>query len=146
MLQTQTLCKSQSTQKVVERLQAEGWVECPGLGFLAFAQQPLSDLRAVVLEELRGRGGRMELADLQLAVLVFSVPTHQYEVYPHLPWVLKRLQAEGVIEISQARSPLVKAAQTEVNVRLKVGRGCDREQFSLAGNRKGEQWIEQGGV
>jgi len=102
MIQIQT--QSQSTQKVVERLQAEGWVKCPGLGFEALAQHPLSDLQAFVLEELQGSGGRMGLADLQLAALIFSVPTHQYEVHPHLSVVLKQLEAAGVIEISRPRS------------------------------------------
>lgn len=120
MLQTQT--QSSSTQKVIQRLQAEGWVECPGLGFPALAPQPLSDLRAFVLEQLQESGGRMGLTDLQLGSLIFSVPTHQFEVHPQLPWVLKRLEAEGVVERYKPRSAGASATQREDMVQLRAVR------------------------
>jgi len=120
MLQT----KTQNPNKVVERLQAEGWVECPGLGFPALAQHPLSDLRALVLEQLHRSGGQMELVDLQLAVLIFSVPTHRYEIHPQLPWLLQRLKAEGVIEITKARSAGASAAQGKGMVQLRAAGHC----------------------
>jgi MinD-like ATPase involved in chromosome partitioning or flagellar assembly len=93
----------------VERLQAEGWVECSGLGFPALAQQSLTDLTTFVLEQLQENGGSIGLADLQLATLIFSVPIHQYEVHPHLPSVLKQLEAAEAIEISKPRSPAARA-------------------------------------
>jgi len=110
------------TQKVVQRLQGEGWVECPGLEFPALAQQPLSDLQAFVLEQLRSRGGRMVLMDLRWATLIFSVPKHQYEVHPHLPWALKRLEVEGVIEISKPGSSMARAMQSQEMVQLRAVR------------------------
>jgi hypothetical protein len=118
----QTPAHSQSTQKVMKRLQAEGWVECPGLGFPALAQHLISDLRAFVLDQLHKSGGRIGLADLQLAVLIFSVPTHQYEVHPHLPLMLKRLEAEGMLEISKPGSLVARATQSEGMVQLRAAR------------------------
>lgn len=93
----------------------------PGVGVSdALTQQPLSDLQAFVLEQLQGSRGQMELTDLQLAVLVFSVPTHQFEVHPHLPFVLKRLEAEGVVERYKPRSTGASATQSKEMVQLRA--------------------------
>lgn len=118
MIQTQT--QFQSTQKVVERLQAEGWVKCPDLGFPALAQQLIANLRAFVLDQLRRHGGSLQLVDLQLAALIFSVPTHQYEVHPHLPGVLQQLEAEGEIVFGTLSKPAAQSSGAEITVALRT--------------------------
>lgn len=64
----------------------------------------------------------MQLADLQLAALIFSVPIHQYEVHPHLSVLLKQLEAEGEIALSRQQEQVARTAQAEVKVRLQAGR------------------------
>ncbi len=95
------------TQRVVTRLSSEGWVDCQDIGLPALSQHPLSDLRAFILNQLQQSGGWMRQIDLQLAALIFSIPAHEFQFHPRLRFMLKRLEAEGLIEVR----PLGKAAR-----------------------------------
>lgn len=58
--------------------------------------------------------------DLRLAALIFSVPTHQYEIHPHLPWVLKRLEVEGAISVVTLSTPVAQLSRAEAMVMLRT--------------------------
>ncbi len=93
------------TQRVVERLFSEGWVECHGLGFAALSQSTISDLRSFILAQLHHANGWMWKVDLQLSTLIFSLPAHEFQFHPHLRTTLSQLQAEGLIEFQEVGEP-----------------------------------------
>ncbi len=90
------------TQRVVARLRAEGWLDCPDLGFPALVPCPMSELRSFILTQLQATGGWMELTELQLQTLIFSIPAHEFQFHPGLKSLLAQLEAEGFI----SRQPL----------------------------------------
>lgn len=96
-----TLSANTPTARVVARLQADGWVECLNLDFPALQPPYLSDLNKFVLTQLHTTDGWMWEHDLKLKALVFSIPSHQFELHPHLPKTLNQLTLEKVIEIKQ---------------------------------------------
>ncbi|MBD1848984.1 hypothetical protein H6F87_02980 [Cyanobacteria bacterium FACHB-502] len=91
---------STPAQRVVARLRSEGWVGCPGLGFPALWQHSdRTNLRSAVMQQLQQAGQWMWERDLQVAMLVFSIPAHEFQIHPHLKDVLNQLEVEGIIEI-----------------------------------------------
>ncbi len=91
---------SSPARRVVARLRSEGWVDCPGLGFPALWQySDRTNLRSVVVQQLQQVGQWMWERDLQVAMLVFSIPAHEFQIHPYLKEVLKQLEREGIIEI-----------------------------------------------
>lgn len=94
-----TLSANTPTARVYTRLQADGWVECLNLDFPALQPSYLSDMRQFVLTQLCNTGGWMWESDLNLKALIFSIPSHQFEIHPHLLTTLQQLALEGTIEI-----------------------------------------------
>lgn len=90
------------TQHVVDRLYAEGWVDCPGVKFAALSQRPLCNIRNFTLAQLQQSDGWMWRQDLELTALIFSITDHEFRVHPHLRPTLKQLEAEEVIKIHRA--------------------------------------------
>lgn len=109
-----------STQRVIARLQAEGWVECFDLGFPALSQHAIADIREFILAQLQNAGGWMWLSDLQLSALVFSILTHQFEVHPQMRFMLKRLETERSVEIKQHIACSQRSARSDMAVFLNV--------------------------
>lgn len=107
-----------STSRVIARLQAEGWVECPRLGFPALGQNPMANMKAFILVQLQNAGGWMSQRDLKLSALIFSVPAHQFEVHPHLQSMLRHLEAEGTIQIRSLHRQTEERTETDAVVRL----------------------------
>lgn len=96
----QSFLVSSPAQRVVARLRSEGWVDCPDLGFPALWQHSArEDLRSAVVQQLQQAGQWMRERDLQVAMLVFSISAHEFQIHPHLKEVLKQLEVEGIIEI-----------------------------------------------
>lgn len=108
------------TERVVARLESEGWVKCPGLDFEALCQHHLPDLRVFILERLQQEDNCLWEADLQLATLVFSIPAHEFQVHPHLKVILKQLERQGIIEIQEFEKPTRYCEKPERAILLKV--------------------------
>lgn len=109
------------TERVVARLVSEGWVRCSGLEFPALCQASLLPcLRTFVLHQLQQTGNRMWETDLQLEVLVFSIPAHEFQVHPHLEHTLQNLQQEELIELREVETRSPKRPRKERFVSLKA--------------------------
>ena len=93
-----------STDRVILRLRSEGWVDCPGLDFPALSQPPVCDLSKFVLTQLHDLGWLWQ-KELQLKSLIFSIPTHEFQVHPHLRQVLAQLEASGLIVLQRIGQP-----------------------------------------
>lgn len=92
------------TERVVARLESEGWVKCTDLGFAALCQQPTTDLYTFVLNQLQQADTWLWESDLQLATLIFSIPDHEFQVHPHLKAVLQHLESQGMIEVQKFKT------------------------------------------
>lgn len=108
------------TTRVARRLQSEGWVQCPGLGFAALCQNQLGDLRTFVLERLQQEDNWLWEVDLQLATLIFSISAHEFQFHPHLETVLKQLENQRIIEIQAFKRPAGQRQQPERAIFLKA--------------------------
>jgi hypothetical protein len=86
------------TQRVIARLYAEGWVDCPNLEFPALSQHPIVDINTFILTQLQMAGGQMRYIDLRLATLIFAIPAHEFQFHPHLQPALNQLVVDGLIE------------------------------------------------
>ncbi|MBD1852975.1 hypothetical protein H6F87_23815 [Cyanobacteria bacterium FACHB-502] len=112
---------SSPAQRVVARLRSEGWVDCLGFGFPALWQHPArTGLRSVVLQQLQQAGQWMWERDLQVVMLVFSIPAHEFQIHPYLKEVLKQLEGEGIIEIGAIEALSEQGSKTERAVLLKA--------------------------
>jgi hypothetical protein len=116
----ESLASTTPTERVVARLASEGWVNCPNLGFPALCQQSPLKLREFVLKRLQQAGNRMWEADLQLSVLIFSIPAHEFQIHPHLKAMLQQLEAERVIEIYEQENPTLERRKTAREILLKA--------------------------
>lgn len=116
----QNLRQTTPTQRVVTRLASEGWVDCQDLGLPALSQYPISDLRTFILTQLQQSGGWMRKIDLQLAALIFSIPAHEFQFHPQLRFVLKRLEAEDVVEVRPLDGATSPGRKPEMAIVLKT--------------------------
>lgn len=87
-----------ATERVVARLYAEGWVDCPNIGSPALSEQSIVDMRAFILNQLQQASEWMGKDELALTTLIFSVLDHEFRVHPQFEGVLEQLESDGRIE------------------------------------------------
>jgi hypothetical protein len=118
MVEMKNFVETTPTQRVVARLYAEGWFDCPNLGFPALSQYPIADITTFILMQLRTAGGQMRYIDLQLATLIFAIPAHEFQFHPYLQLALNQLVADGLVRYATVHCETSAQREEEMTIVL----------------------------